>query len=91
MNKGCDLSEALGLSLRALDGVFTYLIATADHLGMAKDSRAIKPLAAVEEADQMAIATEEQALRKVFPHEVPVHTYDGPNLTATWGVKVPVP
>jgi glutamate synthase domain-containing protein 1 len=91
MKRGCDLSEALGLSLRALDGVFTYLISTADHLGMAKDGRAIKPLAAVEEADQMAIATEEQALRKVFPQEVAVHTYDGPNLTATWGVKVPVP
>jgi hypothetical protein len=89
MSKGRTLTEALSMSLRALDGVFTYLITTADRLGMAKDRWAIKPLAAVEDGLDLTIATEEQAVRRVHPEEVPVVTFDGPDLTATWEVKVP--
>ncbi len=87
MAKGHDLESALEQSLRALDGVFTYLIATADRLGMAKDRWAIKPLAAVEDGPDLAIATEEQAVRKVYPGEVTVRTFDGPDQTSTWAVK----
>ncbi len=86
MAKGHDLESALERSLRALDGVFTYLITTADRLGMAKDRWAIKPLAAVEDGPDLAIATEEQAVRKVYPGEVAVRTFDGPDQTATWAV-----
>ena len=31
-------------SVTELDGVFTYLVATADSLGMAKDTMAAKPM-----------------------------------------------
>jgi glutamine phosphoribosylpyrophosphate amidotransferase len=86
--QGRDLDEALGLSLRALDGVFTYLITTPDRLGMAKDRWAIKPLAAVEDGPDLAIATEEQAVRRVYPAEVDVTTFDGPDLTMSWDIKV---
>lgn len=89
MAKGRDLDEALRASLRALDGVFTYLITTENRLGMAKDRWAIKPLAAVEDGPDLAIATEEQALRRVYPKEVRVKTFDGPDQTASWDVKVP--
>ncbi len=87
MAKGHELESALEQSLRALDGVFTYLIATGDRLGMAKDRWAIKPLAAVEDGPDLAIATEEQAVRKVYPREVTVRTFDGPDQTSTWAVK----
>ncbi len=88
MARGRNLDEALSLSLRALDGVFTYLITTPSRLGMAKDRWAIKPLAAVEDGSNLAIATEEQAVRKVYPAEVEVSTYDGPDLTKSWDIRV---
>ena len=87
MSQGRQLKEALNLSLRALDGVFTYLITTPHRLGMAKDRWAIKPLAAVEDGPNLAIATEEQAVRKVYPEEVEVTTYDEPDLTRSWDVR----
>lgn len=88
MAHGRGLDEALTLSLRALDGVFTYLIATPNRLGLAKDRWAIKPVAVVEDGPDLAVATEEQALRKVYRREVDVINYDGPDRTATWDIKV---
>ena len=37
MRKGISLEEGMNASLTELDGVFTYLVATIDSLGMAKD------------------------------------------------------
>ncbi|MFQ5524578.1 MAG: glutamine amidotransferase, partial [Acidimicrobiia bacterium] len=88
MARGRNLDEALNLSLRALDGVFTYLITTPNRLGMAKDRWAIKPLAAVDDGPNLAIATEEQAVRKVYPEEVDVTTYDGPDMTKSWDIRI---
>ncbi len=65
--------------------MFTYLLATIDHLGMAKDRFAIKALASVNEPDGSRIATEEQALRTLYPHEVDVINFDAePSMVATW-------
>lgn len=93
MAAGRTLEESLNSSRRELDGVFTYLLATVDGLGMAKDRWAIKPLACVEEADGLAIGTEEQALRTLYPHEVDVVNYDGPDMVAVWaaGAEAPQP
>jgi methylamine---glutamate N-methyltransferase subunit A len=84
MAAGQSLEESLGQSRSDLDGVFTYLLATLNNLGMAKDRFAIKALASVDEPDGMAIATEEQALRTLYPHEVDVINFDGPSLVRTW-------
>lgn len=90
LSRGLSLAEALEKSVWALDGVFTYLISTADELGMAKDKFAIKPLAAAEIGQSLAIATEEQAVRKVHRDEVDITNYDGPAMFHTWTVPVPV-
>jgi methylamine---glutamate N-methyltransferase subunit A len=87
MAAGLSLEEALGKSRHDLDGVFTYLLATAEGIGMAKDRWAIKPLACIEtEPDGMAISTEEQALRTLYSGDVPAVNYDEPMLVAAWRV-----
>lgn len=88
MNAGRSLEDALELSKSALDGVFTYILATIDQVVFAKDRWAIKPLAVVEEeSGGLAIATEEQALRRLFVDEVEVVNYDGPSESHLWAVQ----
>ena len=53
-----------------IDGVFTYLVATKDQLGMAKDTMAAKPLVLYESDDLIAMASEEVAIRAILPHEI---------------------
>jgi glutamate synthase domain-containing protein 1 len=57
-------------SLDELDGVFTYVVATSDKLGMAKDLMAAKPMVLYESDDFVALASEEVAIRSIFPHEI---------------------
>ncbi len=68
------LEEAMSSSLKDLDGVFTYMVATQDQLGMAKDSMAAKPMVLYESDDLVACASEEVAIRTILPHEI--DTYD---------------
>jgi methylamine---glutamate N-methyltransferase subunit A len=84
MAAGLSLDESLAQSRSDLDGVFTYLLTTRSHLGMAKDRFAIKALAAVDDIDGVVIATEEQALRTLHPDEVDVVNFDGPSMVRTW-------
>ena len=49
---------------------FTYLVATKDQLGMAKDTMAAKPLVLYESDDLIAMASEEVAIRAILPHEI---------------------
>ena len=67
---GRTLDEALRGSIDVLDGVFTYLLTTADAIGCASDRLAIKPLVVTETADLIAMATEEQALRHILHDEI---------------------
>tara|TARA_B100001540_G_scaffold241280_1_gene216051 strand:+ start:305 stop:1246 length:942 start_codon:yes stop_codon:yes gene_type:complete len=71
---GIDLEQAMSSSLKDLDGVFTYMVATQDQLGMAKDSMAAKPMVLYESDDLVACASEEVAIRTILPHEI--DTYD---------------
>ena len=57
-------------SLSELDGVFTYLIATSDQLGMAKDTMAAKPMVLFEDDKIVVLASEEVAIRTIFPDEI---------------------
>ena len=68
--RGDDLEAALKRSIHELDGVFTYLVATSDSLGMAKDVMAAKPMVLYESDEIIALASEEVAIRSVFPHEI---------------------
>lgn len=71
---GVTLEDSLERSIDEIDGVFTYLVATADSLGMAKDTMAAKPLVLYESDDLIAMASEEVAIRAVLPQEI--DTYD---------------
>lgn len=70
INQGDDLEAAMRRSVDELDGVFTYLVATGDSLGMAKDVMAAKPMVLYESDDLIAMASEEVAIRSIFPHEI---------------------
>lgn len=83
---GLTAAQALKTSITSIDGVFTYMIADPDGIGFAKDRFAMKPLVAVERNGEMAAATEEQAVRRIYPGECDVVNYDGPSLTGIWGV-----
>lgn len=74
MDQGDDLEAAMERSVDELDGVFTYVVATEDKLGMAKDVMAAKPMVIYESDEFVALASEEVAIRSVFPHEI--DTYD---------------
>lgn len=63
LGEGASLEEALEASVRELDGSFSYLVATADAFGFAKDPFCLKPLIVGENADAIAIANEEIALQ----------------------------
>ncbi len=86
MKQGLTLEQALKRSISAIDGVFTYMIATPGGIGFAKDRFAMKPIVALEDNGEVAAATEEQAMRRVFRNEIDVVNYDGPSLTGIWGV-----
>ena len=67
---GVSLEDSLERSIREIDGVFTYLVATKDQLGMAKDTMAAKPLVLFESDDLIAMASEEVAIRAILPEEI---------------------
>ena len=74
IDRGEELEDAMSRSIHELDGVFTYVVATGDKLGMAKDIMAAKPMVLYESDDLVALASEEVAIRSIFPHEI--DTYD---------------
>jgi len=74
MRNDATLEEGMKDSLKGLDGVFTYFVATKDSLGMAKDTMAAKPLVLYESDDLVAMGSEEIAIRSILPQEI--DTYD---------------
>ena len=74
MRNGVDLEKSMKDSIKDLDGVFTYLVATKDSLGMAKDVMAAKPMVLYESDDLVALGSEEIAIRTLLPQEI--DTYD---------------
>tara|TARA_B100001996_G_scaffold157301_1_gene119856 strand:+ start:1168 stop:2103 length:936 start_codon:yes stop_codon:yes gene_type:complete len=64
------LEESLKRSISEIDGVFTYLVATENQLGMAKDTMAAKPLVLFESDNLIAMASEEVAIRSILPQEI---------------------
>jgi glutamine phosphoribosylpyrophosphate amidotransferase len=70
IDQGDDLESAMRRSIDRLDGVFTYLVATSDQLGMAKDVMAAKPMVLYESDEFVGLASEEVAIRSIFPREI---------------------
>jgi asparagine synthetase B (glutamine-hydrolysing) len=62
LGEGASLEEAMETSVKELDGSFSYLAATADAFGFAKDPFCLKPLLVGEDVDAIAVANEESAL-----------------------------
>jgi len=78
IENGVSLEDAMRQSVEELDGVFTYVVATSDSLGVAKDTMAAKPLVLYESDRCIALASEEVAIRSIFPHEIDTFDpYDG--------------
>ena len=78
MRSGASLEEGMRDSLTELDGVFTYLVATQDSLGMTKDTMAAKPMVLYESDDLVALGSEEIAIRTLLPQEIDTYDpYDG--------------
>jgi glutamine phosphoribosylpyrophosphate amidotransferase len=70
IDHGDELESAMSRSIDELDGVFTYLVATSDQLGMAKDVMAAKPMVLYESDEFVGLASEEVAIRSIFPREI---------------------
>ena len=78
MKSGASLQDGMQDSLKELDGVFTYLVATKDSLGMAKDTMAAKPMVLYESDELVALGSEEIAIRSLLPQEIDTYDpYDG--------------
>ena len=83
---GLSMEQALRKSITSIDGVFTYMIARPDGIGFAKDRFAMKPLVVIDHNGDLAVATEEQAVRRIFTDESDVINFDGPSQMGIWGV-----
>lgn len=70
IDHGDELEAAMQRSVEALDGVFTYLVATSNQLGMAKDMMGAKPMVLYESDEFVGLASEEVAIRTIFPREI---------------------
>ena len=66
LSEEMSLQEALEASIRDLDGSFSYVAATADAIGFARDPFAFKPLLFSETEAFVAIATEEISIRSAL-------------------------
>ncbi|HEV8440105.1 MAG TPA: glutamine phosphoribosylpyrophosphate amidotransferase [Methylomirabilota bacterium] len=83
---GVSLREALAASVRDLDGSFSYLAATADVLGFAKDPHCLKPLIVAETERAVAIANEEIAVHAVLGDGYRAREA-GAGEVATWQIR----
>ncbi len=83
LDRGFTLEEALEASLDDFDGSFTYLVATGDAIGYARDPFALKPLVTVETRDYVALANEEIAIRAALGNDGVAHEPSG-HVFRTW-------
>ena len=70
LEQGATLEDSLKASIKEIDGVFTYIVATNKELGMAKDTMAAKPMVLYESDEIVALASEEVAIRAIVPREI---------------------
>jgi len=90
LNRGQKLRDVLEESLNDLDGTFTYVVSTESGIGMAKDRLSAKPFLVMETEDIVGLASEEIALRRIFPDE-PRRVEPQESQVMSWSVSPPVP
>ncbi len=78
------LEHALKASLDDLDGTFSYLVATRDSIGYAKDKLAAKPMVKYETDDMIAISSEEVGINSLFPGKALETTEPAPLTYGLW-------
>ena len=66
MAEGLTLRESLADAGRELDGSYSFIVATQNGLGVVRDPFATKPLLYVETDEQIALASEPQALHRLL-------------------------
>jgi len=84
MSRGADLEDALKASLADLDGTYSYLVATRDAIGYAKDKLAAKPMVKYETEDFIAISSEEVGLNRLFPGQALATSEPAPLTYGLW-------
>jgi glutamate synthase domain-containing protein 1 len=83
LNAGATLGEALDQAMHILDGSFSFLAATADEIGFAKDAFGFKPLIVAETDEFVAMATEGVAFDRAFGDGVKT-SEPPPGTVRTW-------
>lgn len=83
LERGLTLEAALEASLGDFDGSFSYLVASGDAIGFARDPFALKPLITVETDDYVAIANEEIAIRTALGSAGVAHEPSG-HVSRVW-------
>src|SRR5260370_8257256 len=68
MDGGLSLETAMKQSLDELDGVFTYLVVTADSLGVAKDENAAKPLVLYDPPELVPLPSDQPPIPALLAH-----------------------
>jgi len=62
LQEGKDLEEALQASVKELDGPFSYVVATSEGVGVARDKLGLRPMAFAQDESGYFVASEEVAL-----------------------------
>ena len=84
MSRGVPLETALKSSLDDLDGTFSYLVATRNAIGYAKDKLAAKPMVKYEDENLIAISSEDVGLNRLFPGKALETTEPAPHTCGLW-------
>ena len=88
--QGDTLDGALHEAFRHLDGFYTLLMATADHMTLVRDPFACKPAVVAETDDYVAISSEFRSLAHL-PNISKAHTFEPePEEIYSWNVSAPV-
>ena len=90
MDEGASLLDALKVASVELDGSFSFIVATADALGVARDPLATKPLLFVESDDGVCLASEPQALYRVLGNDIRIREIK-PRETRVWQLETHAP
>jgi glutamine phosphoribosylpyrophosphate amidotransferase len=84
LGEGMALTDVLKQSLEDLDGTYTFVAATPEEMGFAKDKIGAKPFVYIENDDMIILASEEVAIRSLIPDErIPVFE-PGPLKSHSW-------
>ena len=84
MTHGQSMDDALAQSLDELDGTFSFLVATPEGVGYAKDRIGAKPMVVCETDEFVAVASEEVSLQQILGHQTIPCFEPYPGTTRTW-------